>query len=130
MGQLEITEKFRKEKERLKEELLKKERENDLEQEKLTVHRKNLESEKSQLEMDIARIESTLEALLKKDPKEEVPVRVLPIPECPVCLEQMMPPTRIMQCPSGHLVYQTCESQPELRKCPTCRQDFTGRATA
>ena len=53
-----------------------------------------------------------------------------PCPECPVCLELLLPPTRIMQCSNGHLVCRECEAKSELTSCPTCRQTFTGRATA
>ena len=84
--------------------------------------------EKNQLGDEISQLESILEDLIKKNAKNEETERNLPIPECPVCMEQMMPPTRIIQCMSGHLVCQTCESQPTLVNCPTCRQNFTGRA--
>ena len=84
--------------------------------------------EKNQLGDEISQLESILEDLIKKNAKNEETERNLPIPECPVCMEQMMPPTRIIQCMSGHFVCQTCESQPTLVNCPTCRQNFTGRA--
>ena len=87
-----------------------------------------LDIEKNQLGDEISQLESILEDLIKKNAKNDEPKRDLPIPECPVCMEHMMPPTRIIQCMSGHLVCQTCESQPTLVNCPTCRQNFTGRA--
>merc|ERR1712203_971898 len=52
-----------------------------------------------------------------------------PIPECPVCLEEMTPPTRIFQCRNGHLVCETCKSGLRPCICPRCRQEMTGRAT-
>ena len=42
----------------------------------------------------------------------------------------MISELRIMQCSNGHLVCEVCEAKPELSCCPTCRQEFTGRATA
>ena len=53
--------------------------------------------------------------------------------ECPVCfvdMADMKPPIRIWQCAQGHLVCETCKSNPNIRFCPTCRQDLVGRATA
>ena len=29
-------------------------------------------------------------------------------PECPVCMEEMAPPTRIFQCGTGHLLCGVC----------------------
>eukprot|EP00092_Neocalanus_flemingeri_P018949 GFUD01020529.1.p1 GENE.GFUD01020529.1~~GFUD01020529.1.p1 ORF type:complete len:269 (+),score=65.41 GFUD01020529.1:57-863(+) len=52
----------------------------------------------------------------------------LPCPECPVCFEEMKPPVRIVQCRSGHLVCQQCGDRPQVLSCPTCKQEFTGRA--
>lgn len=52
------------------------------------------------------------------------------IPECPVCLEEMVPPTRIFQCGNGHLVCETCKNGLRPCICPECRQNIIGRATA
>jgi len=52
----------------------------------------------------------------------------LPCPECPICFDEMKPPTRIIQCRSGHLVCQPCRDRPQVTSCPTCKQEFTGRA--
>ena len=60
-----------------------------------------------------------------KPEKEE-----LPCPECPVCFEKMMPPTRIMQCSNGHLICKECVSNANIIDCPTCRMKIVGRATA
>ena len=62
---------------------------------------------------------------IKKPEKEE-----LPCPECPVCFEKMMPPTRIMQCSNGHLICKECVSKANIIDCPTCRMKIVGRATA
>jgi len=49
-------------------------------------------------------------------------------PECPVCLDQMVPPTRILQCTNGHLTCETCKSKMRNPLCPECRKAFIGRA--
>ena len=54
----------------------------------------------------------------------------LPCPECPICLEYMRPPMKIVQCNNGHLICQTCSEMERIETCPTCREHFTGRATA
>ena len=38
----------------------------------------------------------------------------LPCPECPICFDEMKPPTRIVQCRSGHLVCQQCMNRPQV----------------
>eukprot|EP00092_Neocalanus_flemingeri_P025801 GFUD01027967.1.p1 GENE.GFUD01027967.1~~GFUD01027967.1.p1 ORF type:complete len:592 (+),score=185.21 GFUD01027967.1:32-1807(+) len=49
--------------------------------------------------------------------------------ECPVCLEKMAPPKRIFQCRQGHAICGNCFERPQVKKCPTCRGAFIGRAT-
>jgi len=49
------------------------------------------------------------------------------VPECPVCLEAMLPPKNIFNCANGHLVCSDCRKNVE--RCPTCKQGVTGRAT-
>merc|ERR1712192_136464 len=51
------------------------------------------------------------------------------VPECPVCLEEMAPPTRIFQFRNGHLICETCKTGLNPCICPKCRQEMTGRAT-
>jgi len=53
----------------------------------------------------------------------------LPCPECPVCIEKLMPTTRIMQCSNGHLICKECVSKANIINCPTCRMKIVGRAT-
>ena len=53
---------------------------------------------------------------------------LVPKPECPVCMEELGPGTRIMQCGAGHLLCWGCSQKPEVTGCPTCREPFTGRA--
>ena len=55
---------------------------------------------------------------------------VVSCPECPVCYEPLRPPRRILQCVSGHLTCVECARKVERFDCPTCKQDFSGRATA
>jgi len=47
--------------------------------------------------------------------------------ECPVCLEEMRPPTKIWQCMDGHPICDTCRRRPQVTSCPVCRQELTGR---
>lgn len=50
--------------------------------------------------------------------------------ECPVCLEVMVPPKRILQCRNGHLICGDCRGQLQRAcECPRCREEITGRAT-
>jgi len=51
------------------------------------------------------------------------------VPECPVCFNEMVPPTRIFQCRDGHLVCETCKLGLAPCICPECRQEVIGRAT-
>merc|ERR1719222_566789 len=50
-------------------------------------------------------------------------------PECPVCLERMMPPTKIFGCINGHHICETCKSGLNPLLCPKCRKTITGRAS-
>eukprot|EP00095_Tigriopus_kingsejongensis_P011205 maker-scaffold263_size232787-snap-gene-1.25 protein:Tk11205 transcript:maker-scaffold263_size232787-snap-gene-1.25-mRNA-1 annotation:"ankyrin repeat-containing" len=43
--------------------------------------------------------------------------------ECPVCLEEMTPPTPIFSCSNAHLFCGRCNIL-ELKTCPKCREDF------
>ena len=61
---------------------------------------------------------------------EERDYIICPELECPVCLVEMLPPTKIWQCRSGHLVCQSCRRNPNMgSRCPVCRQEIIGRAT-
>jgi len=56
------------------------------------------------------------------------------VPECPVCLEEMIPPTEIFSCRNGHLVCGECKPKVTATAdsmCTTCRTvKYMGRATA
>ena len=49
------------------------------------------------------------------------------IPECPICLHQMMPPTKIVHCVKGHKLCETCSKKEAVKSCPTCKTAFMGR---
>lgn len=49
---------------------------------------------------------------------------------CPICTELMSPPIRIWQCGEGHILCQNCKNRPEVKTCPECRGQFTGRNLA
>ena len=50
------------------------------------------------------------------------------VPECPVCMEEMMPPMKIFNCRNGHLICSDC--RPNVTKCTICRAKYVGRAIA
>lgn len=57
--------------------------------------------------------------------------------ECPICLEVMVPPNRIWQCKSGHVICETCKERVRQEPgsqhafCPTCKTaPFIGRNLA
>jgi len=41
--------------------------------------------------------------------------------ECPICLENMKPPTRIWMCSLSHIVCEPCKNKLENNLCPKCR---------
>jgi len=47
--------------------------------------------------------------------------------ECPICFEDMKPPTEIWQCDGGHALCGNCKKQSLTKKCPTCTKDIRGR---
>ena len=49
------------------------------------------------------------------------------IPECPICLHQMAPPTKIVHCVHGHKLCETCSKKDSVKSCPTCKTGFMGR---
>jgi len=55
---------------------------------------------------------------------------LLPCPECPVCMENMLPPRRIFQCKNGHIICEICQPKIKNQKCPTCQHEIVGRAVA
>ena len=49
------------------------------------------------------------------------------IPECPICLHRMAPPTKIVHCIKGHKLCETCSGKETVKSCPTCKTAFMGR---
>ena len=43
---------------------------------------------------------------------------------CPVCLSLLRPPTRIFQCPEGHILCEECKENPAMVHCPQCRYSY------
>jgi len=50
------------------------------------------------------------------------------IPECVICLDELRPPLRIVQCLKGHKLCEPCSLKEEVVSCPlNCRSGFMGR---
>ena len=50
------------------------------------------------------------------------------MPECPICMQDMTPPTRIIMCQMGHKLCESCWMKPGLVNCPGhCGTTFIGR---
>ena len=68
---------------------------------------------------------------LQKDLKAEIAKAKTPaigfIPECPICLHQMVPPTKIVHCVKGHKMCETCSKKEAVKSCPSCKTAFMGR---
>jgi len=47
--------------------------------------------------------------------------------ECPVCLEIMRPPAKMLHCKNGHVLCMTCVQRGGISSCPSCRQPLLGR---
>jgi len=61
--------------------------------------------------------------------REQVITRgAIKIAECSVCLEELRPPLRIVQCLKGHKLCEPCSLKEEVVSCPlNCRAGFMGR---
>ena len=79
--------------------------------------KKKHEIEVKKVETDIAQTDKQLKQL--NHPRENP--RLEKEFECPVCLEVMVPPTKIFQCVHGHLICDGCKNHPEISSCPSCR---------
>ena len=44
--------------------------------------------------------------------------------ECPVCFDYMCRPLQIFSCHNGHFICSICMSNPKIKFCPICRDDF------
>jgi len=101
--------------------------------EEVTQERKNaqeevlgLKSEVTDLKRKIETMESTMMSKLEAIENPAKKKCTSPCPECPICFDEMKPPTKIVQCMSGHLICLKCRDRPEISSCPTCKQRFTG----
>ena len=83
------------------------------------------------LSKKIEKIESEMN---KKEKEKSVKIeneinnKKVPMPECPVCLNDMGPGVKIAQCSSGHLLCWTCKEKLSSPKCPTCQDPVNNRA--
>ena len=50
--------------------------------------------------------------------------------ECPICFEEMRPPTRIWQCVDGHAICEGCRNRLDSKDCPSCSRTLEGRNIA
>lgn len=83
-------------------------------QEHRTEHERTLEALNGQLEK--AERKSLLHANVTGGPEQDEHWF-----GCPVCLNLLKPPTRIFQCPEGHILCEECKENPAMVHCPQCR---------
>ena len=81
---------------------------------------------------DIMELKSAVNAemmVLKAEVAKSGPT--VSLPECPICMQDMAPPTRIIQCQMGHKVCEPCHDAAMgrgRRDCPGhCGTSFIGR---
>ena len=76
-------------------------------------------------------IKSELHKRTRNDTLEDEPARASPIPECPVCYEEMRPPKEIWTCGNGHLICSDCQPDVRDNKCVVrCGSKYSGKAIA
>jgi len=64
---------------------------------------------------------------VKQEIKKKLPL-LISVPECPICMEEMTPPTNIVQCLKGHKICEPCSQREEVMFCPGhCKTGFMGR---
>ena len=63
-----------------------------------------LSSEEAAILDKMKTLKAKLDVMISGDAPQDVPK----VPECPACMEEMVPPTRIFQCAAGHPVCETC----------------------
>ena len=78
---------------------------------------------------ELARLESKLVAEVRGLKAEVAKAKSQPpMPECPICMQDMNPPTRIFMCQMGHKLCESCWMKPGLLNCPGhCGTPFIGR---
>jgi len=83
---------------------------------------KELERKERENAAKLTELEDTMKSLkLQFFDEEPSETQTLSVAECPVCLNQLLPPLRIFMCGEGHVVCSDCK--PSLHNtCPECRQ--------
>jgi len=64
---------------------------------------------------------------LEEEEKATGQLETAAAPECLVCLEEMVPSTRIFNCFNGHFVCEMCRSNMNNACCPVCRGIIIGK---
>ena len=81
----------------------------------------------AKLKEELARLESKMVAEMRLLKAEVAKAKSQP-PECPICMQDMTPPTRIIMCQMGHKLCESCWMKPGLVNCPGhCGTPFIGR---
>lgn len=88
---------------------------------------KEFANDEINLSIDQTRMDFLEKSMKNLMSKVETSSGKLPYPECPICLENMTPETRIMQCGLGHFLCQECFDRLDYSSCPTCSKAITGR---
>ena len=66
--------------------------------------------------------------LKTKEPTDQtLPLNLEEDFDCPVCFEYMCRPLKIFSCYNGHFICSVCVSNPKIKLCPICRDDFNQR---
>merc|ERR1719187_2223741 len=79
--------------------------------------------------MKIAQAENMEELKTEfKEIKQRVTGSPIKMPECVICLEELVPPLRIVQCLKGHKMCEPCSEKEGVVDCPTrCGAGILGR---
>jgi len=92
---------------------------------------KRLENvEKSLAKLDkLGNLEKSVKSLIEKSEGVVATIQrpQIPYPECPICFNNMIQNTRIMQCSAGHLICGGCYDKLNPKICPTCKKGIIGR---
>jgi len=78
-----------------------------------------VQAEVAKMQAEIARVKAEVARI--RTPAVDL------IPECPVCLQQLLTPKRIVQCLQGHKICEVCSKEDAVVSCPTCKTAFMGR---
>jgi len=77
----------------------------------------------SEIQLQLEMLQDSVLTAVSSPPSVAMPS----YPECPYCMEELVPPAKILQCLSGHLICETCQAKPAITDCPSCHQQFCGR---